>query len=140
MIRTARPQRTEPAERVERTLRCWGEQPECEAIAVEPADGRLFVFPKSHLLFAEYEGAAAVETVRLTFSSHEVTVSGHGLRAFAVAIQTGTVSWVKCFSSAFGPLLNSEAGYVTRLKVVRTDMPPDSETVHERLESDGILT
>jgi hypothetical protein len=80
----------------------------------------LFVFPKGHLVCAEYSGAAPLETVRLMFSTLEVQVSGHGLRALVIAIQTGAASWIKCFSAVFDPLINADSGQVTSITIQRT--------------------
>jgi hypothetical protein len=137
MIRTGRPDRTEPKGPVERPLTCWGESPVCDAVAFEPADGRVFVFPKGHLACAEYSGPAPLETMRLTFSTHEVRLSGHGLRALVMALQAGTVSWVKCFSAALGPLRGRDAGWIVGLEISRVDLAPDSGRPGEGAESGG---
>ena len=109
----------------------------CDAVAFEPADGRVFVFPKGHLACAEYSGPAPQETLRLTFSTHEVRVRGHVLRALMAALQKGSVAWVKCFSTAFRPLLNAEGGSVTGLEISRADSVPESENPSKRIESCG---
>jgi hypothetical protein len=126
MIRSGRIPKSEPEEPSQRTLTCWGENPVCDAVAFEPADGRVFVFPNGHLACAEYSGPAPLETLRLTFSTHEVRVSGHGLRALMAALQKGSVAWVKCFAPAFRPLVSAEGGCVTELEISRTDAAPDS--------------
>ena len=126
MIRTGRPQKTDTSAHADRPMTCWGQHPVCDAIAFELPDGRLFVFPKGQLVCAEYSGAAPLETVRLTFSTHEAHVLGHGLRTLAVAVQTGAVSWVKCFSAVFGTLINRDVGHVTGITIWRIDEAPDS--------------
>jgi hypothetical protein len=137
MIRSGRALGSDRKGPSERPLTCWGENPVCDAIAFEPADGRVFVFPKAQLVCVEYTGPAPVEVLILTFSIREVRVSGHGLRGMLDAIQTGTLSWVKCFSTSVSSLLSPEGGCVTELKVLNPDTPPDSGGLRGGSESGG---
>lgn len=125
MIRNGRVQKAETGDTAHKPLTCWGNTPVCDALAFELSDGRLFIFPKGHLVCAEYSGAAPLETIRLIFSTLEVQVAGHGLRALVFAIQTGAVSWIKCFSAAFDPLINADSGQITSITIQRTDTATD---------------
>ena len=127
MIRSAHSRKPVLEEKSEKALTCWGQTPECSAIAVELEDGRMFVFPKSDLLFAEYSGAAPVEKLDLHFSSHSVMLKGNALRALTVGIQTETVAWVKSFPEAFGAFLRVGSGHVTSIEVQRNSGETDSK-------------
>ena len=127
MIRSAHSRKPVLEDKAEKAMTWWGQTPECSAIAVELEDGRMFVFPKSDLLFAEYSGAAPVEKLRLSFSSHEVMLMGHALRALTVGIQTGAVVWVKSFSEAFGAFLTVGSGHITSIEIQRNAGETDSK-------------
>ena len=126
MIRTARRQPAPEKHLTERKLTCWGKNPPCDAVAFETSDGHVFIFPKSHLICAEYSGLAQIESIRLTFSIHQVRLSGHGLRSLLEGFQTGSVSWVKCFSERFDALIRAEAGHVTAIKISLNEKASDS--------------
>jgi hypothetical protein len=126
MIRTARRQPAPEKHLPDRQLTCWGKNPPCDAVSFETSDGHVFIFPKSQLICAEYSGLAQIESIRLTFSIHQVRLSGHGLRSLLEGFQTGSVSWVKCFSGGFDALIRAEAGHVTAIKISLNEKASDS--------------
>ena len=63
-----------------RSVVCWNEDPQAQALRDELTAGNFFIFPLSHLLSAEFMREDERDSLNLVFSTHEVKVCGRHLR------------------------------------------------------------
>jgi hypothetical protein len=75
------------------------------------------VFPYQHLVTASLEFGDEAEILRLTFSTHDVEITGRNLRALLLAVQDFAVKWVRAIPQRYEALGNSDDGVITRIRV-----------------------
>ena len=78
-----------------KALLCWSRDTHTRSLRVELQDGRFFLFPNHHFLFAEFQSGDGDDTLRLSFASFDVRIAGINLRELALAVQKFAVDWIK---------------------------------------------
>lgn len=118
MIRTSQSESkaTEPSA-TKRSVVCWNEDPQTQALRIELNNGDFFVFPVSHFLSAEFTQAEKGEVLKLLFTTHSVTISGQHLREVALALQKLAVEWIKEIVPHYAKLAEPNAAVVLSIKV-----------------------
>jgi hypothetical protein len=66
---------------------CWQREAPCPCLRIETSPRESHLFPYQHLVTASLTQNEQVETLRLTFSLHDVEIEGRNLRALLLAIQ-----------------------------------------------------
>ena len=69
------------------SLVAWESNPQAQALRVDLQNGVLFVFPYSQFAFAHFERKEDSDTLRISFTTHDVRVSGRNLRELGIALQ-----------------------------------------------------
>ena len=72
---------------VQATPACWQREAPCPCLRIETSPNESHVFPYQHLVTASLTSAEQIETLRLSFSSHDVELQGRNLRALLLALQ-----------------------------------------------------
>ena len=75
------------------------------------------MFPYQHLVTASLSQSDEVETLRLTFSLHDVEIQGRNLRALLLAIQDFVVKWVRVMPERYHALEPGENGVIARIRI-----------------------
>ena len=128
MIRTSQSESktTEPSP-TKRSVVCWNEDPQTQALRVEVKSGNFFVFPVSHFLSAEFTQDDKGDVLKLVFTTHEVTISGQHLREVALALQKLAVEWIKEIAPKYAKLAEPNAAVILSIEVAAV---ADSDEEH----------
>ena len=118
MIRTSQSESktTEPSP-TKRSVVCWNEDAQTQALRVELKNGNFFVFPVSHFLCAEFAQGDKVDVFKLLFTTHAVTISGQHLREVALALQKLAVEWIKEIAPKYAKLAEPNAAVILSIEV-----------------------
>jgi hypothetical protein len=96
---------------------CWQREAPCASLRVETSPRESYLFPYQHLVTASLSQSDQAETLRLTFSLHDVEIEGRNLRALLLAIQDFAVKWVRVMPERYHQLEAGENGVVSRIRV-----------------------
>lgn len=116
MIRSSQSDSTSSAAEA-RNMECWAKDAQAQVLRVELGDGSCFFFPYVHLLFASLETKEAVEMLLLSFTTHEVRVSGRSLRPLALAAQKLAVDWIRELPPRYEGLAVPDGAFITKIEV-----------------------
>jgi hypothetical protein len=75
------------------------------------------LFPYQHLVTASLSQSDQAETLRLTFSLHDVEIEGRNLRALLLAIQEFAVKCVRVMPERYHQLEAGENGVISRIRI-----------------------
>ncbi len=129
MIRTAQTESkaAEPAT-TKRSIVCWNEDPQTQAIRVELNSGNFFVFPVSHFLSAEFSHCEGSDFLELHFTTHRITVRGKHLREVALAMQKLAVESLKEIAPKYAALAEPNTAVILSIQVAAVEEKELSET------------
>lgn len=96
---------------------CWQREAPCACLRIEISAREAHVFPYHHLVMAALEHGEQTETLRLTFSSHDVEIAGRNLRALLLALQDFAVKWVRPMPERYHALEYNENGVVSSIRL-----------------------
>ena len=96
---------------------CWQREAPCPCLRVETSPSGAHVFPYQHFITASLAHAGERETLRLSFSSHDVELQGHNLRTLLLALQDFAVKWVRAMPERYHALEPGENGVVSSIRV-----------------------
>ena len=96
---------------------CWQREAPCPCLRVETSPNDSHVFPYQHLITASLARAGETETLRLSFSSHDVELQGHNLRGLLLALQDFAVKWIRAMPERYHALEPGENGVVSSIRV-----------------------
>ncbi len=74
---------------------CWRRERDRICLRVEMRADEVFIFPYQQFLGAHHVRIAAGETLKITLSTHEVTLSGHRIAKLLAALQEFAVDWIR---------------------------------------------
>ncbi len=100
-----------------RSVVCWNEDPQTQALRVELKSGSFFVFPVSHFLSAEFTRGIEGDVLKLLFTTHEVTIRGLHLREVALALQKLAVEWIKEIAPKYAKLAEPNSAVILSIEV-----------------------
>src|SRR6266480_383794 len=89
---------------------CWQRETPCACLRIETSDRAAQVFPYQHLVTASLDSGAETEILRLTFSTHDVEITGQNLRALLLAVQDFAVKWLRVMPERYQILAISDNG------------------------------
>ena len=96
---------------------CWQREAPCACLRVETSPSDSHVFPYQHLITASLARAGETETLRLSFSSHDVELHGHNLRTLLLALQDFAVKWVRSMPERYQGLEVGDSGVITGIQI-----------------------
>src|ERR1700731_199898 len=96
---------------------CWQREAPCACLRIETSDRAAQVFPYQHLVTASLECGDEAEILRLTFSTHDVEITGRNLRALLLAGQDFAVKGLRPVPQRNEALGNSDDGVITRIRI-----------------------
>ena len=97
---------------------CWQREAPSACLRVELPSGELHLFSYQHFVTASLQRSeAGGETVRITFSSHELDVEGRGLRELLLGLQDFAVKWLRAAPDRYHTLPVSAEGIITGIRI-----------------------
>jgi hypothetical protein len=89
---------------------------------VELPSGEVHLFSYQHFVTASLQrNDAGGETVRITFSIHELDVEGRGLRELLLGLQDFAVKWLRAAPDHYHTLPVSADGVVTAISITAAE-------------------
>ena len=110
------------------SLVAWESNPQAQALRVDLQNGTFFVLPYSQFAFAHFERNEGSETLRVSFTTHDVRVSGRNLRELGVALQKLAVEWIREVPARYAGLAEKGGTVVERIEIAEVNedhSPPD---------------
>ena len=111
----------------ESSLVAWEQNPQAQALRVDLQSGVFFVLPYSHFGFAHFAREANHETLRVSFATHDVRVSGRNLRELGLALQKLTVDWIREVPARYAALSEKGCVFIEHIEITEIsegDSPP----------------
>ena len=111
----------------ESSLAAWEQNPQAQALRVDLQSGVFFVLPYSHFAFAHFSSEADGETLRVSFATHDVRVSGRNLRELGLALQKLTVDWIREVPARYAALSEKGCTFIERIEIAEVsenNVPP----------------
>src|SRR6266478_1128362 len=102
---------------VQATPACWQREAPCAGLRIETSPRESHLFPYQHLVTASLSHSEQLETLRLTFSLHDVEIEGRDLRVLLLAIQDFAVKWVRVMPERYHHLEAGENGVISRIRI-----------------------
>lgn len=96
---------------------CWHREAASACLRIEPPSGELHVFPYQHFVTAALARSEDGETLSVSFSNHEVEITGRNLRDLLLALQDFSVKWVRTTPERFAMLAGGELSLVTGIRI-----------------------
>lgn len=94
---------------------CWQRGRDRPCLRVDLSAQEAFIFPYQQFLGAHHMLQAASETLIISFSTHEITVSGRELGEIASALQDLSVNSIKTLPARYHGLRNNTGAQVTAI-------------------------
>lgn len=96
---------------------CWRLERDRICLRVEMRTDEVFIFPYQQFLGAHHSCTTADETLKITLSTHEVTVTGRRLEKLLAALQDFAVDWIRSLPSRYYELGENRDGAVTSINI-----------------------
>jgi len=66
---------------------CWASDPQARGLRIEATPEHSLLLPHNHFIFAELDSSGDEQTLKLVFTTHEISVRGHHLRRIETVMQ-----------------------------------------------------
>lgn len=96
---------------------CWHRERDRPCLRVEVRADEVFIFPYQQFLCAHHVHTAVGETLRITLSTHEVTVEGLRMEKLVAALQEFSVEWIKPLPTRYRELVKTSESVITSIHV-----------------------
>ena len=95
----------------------WESNPQAQAVRVDLQSGVFYVLPYSQFAFAHFQRDGEGESLCVTFSSHEVRLTGRNLRELGLALQKLSVDWIREAPARYAALVARDCVFIERIEV-----------------------
>jgi hypothetical protein len=102
---------------VQATPACWQREAPCPCLRIETSSNESHVFPYQHLVTASLSYGEEAETLRLSFSLHDVEIKGRNLRTLLLALQDFAVKWIRAIPERYHTLETGENAVVSTVRI-----------------------
>ena len=96
---------------------CWASDPNARGVRIEVSSELTLLLPFDHFLFSELHQIEGGEQLRALFVSHEVILTGTGLRRIEVALQRAQLSYIACVPTRFHQAVADEQPVIRQIVV-----------------------
>ncbi len=100
---------------------CWRRERDRHCLRIERNSGEDFVFPYQQFLGAHHVRSSNPETLKISFSTHVVTLSGRNLSEISIALEELAIAWIKPIPIRFQELAAIDGALVTDIEVNATE-------------------
>jgi hypothetical protein len=111
-----------PSPAISRSLKedlsdCWHRDRDRSCLRIELNSGEAFIFPYQQFVGAHHLRCSDPETLKISFSTHVVTLSGRGLSEITLALQDMAIAWIKPVESRYRLGAEGKGALVTGIEV-----------------------
>ena len=99
------------------TPTCWQREAPCACLRIETSDREMHLFPYQHFVTASLTHEDGTDRLRIAFSSHDVELDGHNLRALLIALQDFAVKWMRPIPERYQRLDANRDDVITSIRV-----------------------
>ncbi len=94
---------------------CWRRGRDCACLRIDIGADEVFIFPYQQFLGAQHTRQPESETLIISFSSHEITVSGWKLSEIASALQDLSIAWIKTIPARYRGFPDKNGPWITQI-------------------------
>ena len=80
-------------------------------------EGKRWVIPWIHFLYASYENLQEFERIELFYSSHEILLEGHRFEILLKHLSNYGVEWIRCYDKRYCQLCPKELPFIEKIVV-----------------------
>lgn len=99
------------------TFDCWHRERDRPCLRVETPGPEVFVFPYQQFIGARHTREAQSETLVISFSTYEITVSGRQLSEMVSALQDLSINWIKTVPARYRDLRDNNGAWIMQIDV-----------------------
>ena len=99
-----------------KSIECFGTDPRARGVRVELSPQESLVLPHEHFMYSELKVGTEHDTLKLFFMTHEVLLTGYGLRRVESAMQSREIAWVTARLARYRSQ-GTEKGFITQIAV-----------------------
>lgn len=103
-----------------KSVECFGTDPNARGVRVELTPQESLVLPHEHFMYSEWKAGAEHDTLKFCFMTHEVMLTGYGLRRIENAMLTRDLAWVTARAARYRSQ-GTEKGFIFGIVVKRMD-------------------
>jgi hypothetical protein len=96
---------------------CWYRERDRQCLRIELDSGEAFLFRYHQFVAAHHVTSADGETLTISFSAHEVIISGRCLSEIVAALEDLAIRWIKPVRSRYRKIAELEGALVTDIEV-----------------------
>ncbi len=96
---------------------CWHREPDRTCLRVEVRADEVFIFPYQQFFGAHHVRTMAGETLKITLSTHEITLTGLRLEKLLAALQEFAVAWIRPLPTRYRDLGRDSEALITAVDV-----------------------
>jgi len=100
-----------------KTPECWASDPQARGLRIEATPERSLLLPHNHFIFAELDSSGDEQTLKLVFTTHEISVRGHHLRRIETVMQRMELSLLAKLPNIQRKLITEGQPVVLEIKV-----------------------
>ena len=98
---------------------CWASDPNARGVRIEVSPELTLLLPFDQFLYSELHQTADGQSLRMIFASHEVTLTGTGLRRIELALQRLQLSYIACLPPRFHPVVADDQPMIRQIVVTQ---------------------
>ncbi len=96
---------------------CWHRERDRHCLRIELNSAETFLFRYQQLLGVHHLRSTNSETLKISFSTHQVVLSGRNLAEISVALEELAVSWIRFVPGRYEKAAEFEGALVTGIEV-----------------------
>ncbi len=100
---------------------CWRREHNRPCLRIETNSGEAFLFPYHQFHGAHHLRSMDLETLKISFSTHDIVLSGRSLSEIALALEDLAIRWIKPVQSRYGRVAEVEGALITDIEVKPAD-------------------
>ena len=101
---------------------CWQREAPSACLRIELESGETYLLPYNHLFAVHLaKPSDRTETLRITFSSHEIQIEGHNLRDLVLGIQDFAIKWLRAVPERYQPLVPSRDAVIVSVRITAVE-------------------
>ena len=95
----------------------WNKDLQAQCLRVELGNGDFFVFPYAHLSFVKMGHEENRDILTISFTTHDIRVTGRNLRDLGIALQKLSADWLQASVGRYAILTADDAVFIESIDV-----------------------
>lgn len=96
---------------------CWSKDAQAQCLRVELSNGSFLIFPYTHLSFAKMEREENQDILSISFTTHDLHMTGKNLYELGIALQKLSVDWIKEAPARYATLAARDTVFIGSIEV-----------------------